>query len=123
MNAIPSAVTQIFGSEGGFKQYIHVMMHTTHKHSLFLASVFVKWVALLMGDISLTPMLRAASFSFYRHFSVFIIEKYECASYFPGNRAICTCCYHHFGNCFIYDTAMVTYAAGTIGLSVQHLDF
>lgn len=66
MNAIPSAVTQIFGSEGDFKQYIHVMMRIQLISTVFFLLLLfcAKWVALLMGDISLTPMLRAASFSF-----------------------------------------------------------
>lgn len=66
MNAIPSAVTQIFGSEGDFKQYTRVMTRIQIISAIFFLILLfcAKWVALLMGDISLTPMLRAASFSF-----------------------------------------------------------
>ncbi|WP_436953531.1 polysaccharide biosynthesis protein [Staphylococcus shinii] len=66
MNAIPSAVTQIFGSEGDFKQYTRVMIRIQSISAIFFLILLfcAKWVALLMGDINLTPMLRAASFSF-----------------------------------------------------------
>ncbi|MDN8848315.1 oligosaccharide flippase family protein, partial [Staphylococcus aureus] len=53
MNAIPSAVTQIFGSEGNLKQYMHVMMRIQLISTVFFLILLLcaKWVALLMGDI------------------------------------------------------------------------
>lgn len=66
MNAIPSAVTQTFGTHGESRQYTKVLLRLQLISTAFFLVVFIgaKWVALLMGDTNLTPMLRAASFSF-----------------------------------------------------------
>jgi len=66
MNAIPSAVTQLFGSDGESWQYTRVLMHVQLIGAVFFLILLLcaKWVAWLMGDVELAPMLRAASFSF-----------------------------------------------------------
>ena len=66
MNAIPSAVTQTFGTHGESRHYTKVLLRLQLISTAFFLVVFIgaKWVALLMGDTNLTPMLRAASFSF-----------------------------------------------------------
>lgn len=66
MHAIPSAVTQTFGSQAQSSQYTKVLLRLQLISTLFFFVVFVcaNWIALLMGDTNLTPMLRAASFSF-----------------------------------------------------------
>lgn len=66
MNAIPSAVTQTFGSSGKDNQYARVGFVLQLVSSIFFIILLIsaKWIAALMGDVQLTPMLRAASFSY-----------------------------------------------------------
>ncbi|AWI45493.1 stage V sporulation protein B [Staphylococcus nepalensis] len=66
MNAIPSAVTQTFGVNGQASQYTRVLLRLQYIGIVFFFLMFIcaHWVALLMGDINLAPMLRAASVSF-----------------------------------------------------------
>ncbi|WP_436862916.1 polysaccharide biosynthesis protein [Staphylococcus caeli] len=66
MNAIPSAVTQLFGSDGKSQQYTRVLLRVQVLGIMlfFILLLCAKWVAWLMGDVELAPMLRAASFSF-----------------------------------------------------------
>lgn len=66
MNAIPSAITQSFDTVGQVRQYTKVLINLQMISAVFFLILLVsaKWVASLMGDANLTPMLRAASFSF-----------------------------------------------------------
>lgn len=66
MNAIPSAVTQIFGGDGHAHQYMKVLVRLQIFSAIFFLMLFIcaKWIATFMGDVNLAPMLRAASFSF-----------------------------------------------------------
>ncbi|PTK95162.1 polysaccharide biosynthesis protein [Staphylococcus gallinarum] len=66
MNAIPSAVTQTFGSSGKDKQYTNVLFVLQIFSGIFFIMLLIsaKWIAILMGDANLAPMLRAASFSY-----------------------------------------------------------
>ncbi|WP_251521028.1 polysaccharide biosynthesis protein [Staphylococcus sp. Marseille-Q6910] len=66
MNAIPSAVTQTFASDTQHDRYSKLVVRLQLVGVCFFIIVLLaaKWIAMLMGDIQLTPMLRAASFSF-----------------------------------------------------------
>ena len=67
MNAIPSAVTQTFNANGNPNQYTRVLLRLQFVGVIFFLLLFMcaHWVAFLMGDVNLAPMLRAASVSFY----------------------------------------------------------
>lgn len=66
MNAIPSAVTQTFSASGQPNQYTRVLLRLQFAGVIFFLVLFTcaHWVAFLMGDVNLAPMLRAASVSF-----------------------------------------------------------
>ena len=66
MNAIPSAVTQTFNANGNPNQYTRVLLRLQFVGVIFFLLLFMcaHWVAFLMGDVNLAPMLRAASVSF-----------------------------------------------------------
>ncbi|NWK84894.1 polysaccharide biosynthesis protein [Staphylococcus sp. GSSP0090] len=66
MNAIPSAVTQMFGADGHPRQYTKVLVGLQIVSASFFLVLLIcaKWIATLMGDVNLAPMLRASSFSF-----------------------------------------------------------
>lgn len=66
MNAIPSAVTQTFNANGNPNQYTRVLLRLQFAGVIFFLLLFMcaHWVAFLMGDVNLAPMLRVASVSF-----------------------------------------------------------
>ncbi|MCG7340201.1 polysaccharide biosynthesis protein [Staphylococcus sp. ACRSN] len=66
MNAIPSAVTQTFGTTGKDGQYsrVAVVLQLLSSVCFIILLISAKWIALFMGDIHLAPMLRAASLSY-----------------------------------------------------------
>ncbi|MGM7692110.1 polysaccharide biosynthesis protein [Staphylococcus saprophyticus] len=66
MNAIPSAVTQMFGADGHPRQYMKILVGLQIVSTSFFLVLLIcaKWIAVLMGDVNLAPMLSASSFSF-----------------------------------------------------------
>lgn len=66
MNAIPSALTQTFGMERNDAKSASILIKLQYVCVAFFLILFLcaKWIAKLMGDTNLAPMISAASFSF-----------------------------------------------------------